>query len=102
MPFVKRHRPGAEMPKVVHPEPDERATAICEELVKHPAVQAAILGGSRYRGGWDEQSDVDIIVIVKELGDEEEEKKTAHLAVAELKERYYPGYKDYKHPDHEV
>ena len=102
MPFIKRHRGGKAMPKVVHPEPDERATPLCEELVKVPAVQAVILGGSRYRGGWDEQSDLDIIVILEEHGDEEENNKTARLALAELKERYYPGYRDYQHPDHEV
>ena len=102
MPFIKRHRAGKEMPKVVHPEPDERATPLCEELVKLPAVQAVILGGSRYRGGWDEQSDLDIIVILEEQGDEEENIKTAHLALDDLKERYYPGYRDYQHPDHEV
>ena len=102
MPFIKRHRAGKAMPKVVHPEPDERATPLCEELVKVPAVQAVILGGSRYRGGWDEQSDLDIIVILEEQSDEEENNKTARLALDDLKERYYPGYKDYQHPDHEV
>ena len=102
MPFIKRHRAGEEMPKLIHPEPDERAAPLCEELVKHPAVQAAILGGSRYTGGWDEQSDLDIIVILEKPGDEEETRKASHLALAELKERYYPGYRDYNHPDHEV
>ena len=102
MPFIKRHRAGNQLPKLIHPEPDERATLICEELVKNPAVQAAILGGSRYRGGWDEQSDLDIIVILEEAGDEEASKKAAHQALAELKERYYPGYRDYGNPDHEV
>ena len=102
MPFIKRHRAGKAMPKVVHPEPDERATPLCEELVKLPAVQAVILGGSRYHGGWDEQSDLDIIVVLEEQGDEEENNKTARLALAELKERYYPGYGDYQHPDHGV
>ena len=24
------------------------------------------------------------------------------MALAELKERHYPGYRDYNHPDHEV
>ena len=102
MPFIKRHRAGDEMPKVVHLEPDERAAALCEELVKHPTVQAAIFGGSRYRGGWDEQSDLDIIVILEESGDEEQTKKAAHIALAGLKEHHYPGYRDYKNPDHGV
>ena len=102
MPFIKRHRAGEYMPKVVHPEPDERATPLCQELAQEPTVQAAILGGSRYHGGWDEQSDLDIIVILEDSDDGEETEKAARLALAELKERYYPGYTDYQHPDHEV
>ena len=102
MPFIKRHRAGEQLPRVVHLEPDERATPLCEELVRHPFVQAAILSGSRYHGGWDEQSDLDIIVILEDSDDGEETEKAAHLALAELKERYYPGYRDYNNPDHEV
>ena len=70
--------------------------------MKEPTVQAAILGGSRYHGGWDEQSDLDIIVILADSGDGEETERAARLALAELKERYYPGYRDRSHPDHEV
>lgn len=51
MPFVKRHRAGEAMPKVVHLDPDSRAIKLCEELVREPAIQAVILGGSRYTGG---------------------------------------------------
>ena len=102
MPFIKRHRAGEEMPRLIHPQPDERAAPLCQVLVKHPAVQAAILGGSRYTGGWDEQSDLDIIVILEEADDEEETWKAASAALAELKERYYPGHSDCQNPDREV
>ena len=102
MPFIKRHRAGEQLPRVVHPEPDERATPLCQELVQHPAVQAAILSGSRYHGGWDEQSDLDIIVILEDSDDGEESEKAARMALADLKEHYYPGYRDRNHPDHEV
>ena len=102
MPFIKRHRAGEQLPRVVHPEPDERATPLCEDLVKEPTVQAAILGGSRYHGGWDEKSDLDIIVILEDSDDGEETERAARLALADLKERHYPGYRDRTHPDHEV
>ena len=102
MPFIKRHRAGEQLPRVVHPEPDERAIPLCEDLVKEPTVQAAILGGSRHHGGWDEQSDLDIIVILEDSDDGEETERAARMALAELKERHYPGYRDYNHPDHEV
>ena len=82
MPFIKRHRTGGQLPKVVHPEPDERATTLCRDLVQHPSVQAAILGGSRYHGGWDEQSDLDVIVILEGPGDEEDAERAARLAAS--------------------
>ena len=75
---------------------------MCEQLAQHPAVQAIILGGSRYTGGWDKQSDLDIIVILEDYGDVEKTRKAAHLALIELKERYHPGYMDRYNPDREV
>ncbi len=102
MPFVKRHRAGEEMPRVVHLDPDPRAAPLCQDLVKHTSVQAAILGGSRHTGGWDEQSDLDIIVILEEADDQEETRKAAGAALAGVRERYYPGYSDHQNPDREV
>ena len=77
MPFVKRHRAGEQLPRMIHPEPDERAIPLCEDLVREPTVQAAILGGSRYQGSWDEQSDLDIIVILEDSDDREETERAA-------------------------
>ena len=102
MPFVKRHRAGKELPEVVHPGPDPRAAALAEELAWHPAVQAVILGGSRYTGGWDEQSDLDLLVILADSTDEGEQKGVVARELADLKERHYPGYQDWQHPDHGV
>ena len=102
MPFVKRHRAGKELPEVVHPGPDPRAAALAEDLAQQPAVQAVILGGSRYTGGWDEQSDLDLVVILEDSVDEEESRKHVAKALIGLKERYYPGYTDWQHPDHGV
>ena len=90
------------MPEVVHRYPDARAMPLCQDLVKSSAVQAAILGGSRYTGGWDEQSDLDIIVILEEADDQEETRKAAGAALAVLKDKHYPGYRDRGNPDCEV
>ena len=63
MPPVRRHRIGDQMPAVTHPGPDSSAIALCRDLVAEPPVHCAILFGSRALGGWDDQSDLDIIVI---------------------------------------
>lgn len=102
MAFVKRHRAGTEMPEVVHPDPDPRAIALCERLASHAAVQAVILGGSRHSGGWDEQSDLDLVAILAEPCDPEAAERTVSLALADLKEEHYPGYRDCYSPDHGV
>ncbi len=90
------------MPEVVHRDPDGRAIPLCQDLVKSSAVQAAILGGSRHTGGWDEQSDLDIVVILEESDDGEETKRAASDALAVLKDKHYPGYRDRGNPDREV
>ena len=61
MPPVRRHRIGDQMPAVRHSGPDPSAIALCRDLVAEAAVGCAILFGSRAQGGWDEQSDLDII-----------------------------------------
>ncbi len=85
---------------MVHPELDPRAGALAEELAQHPAVQAVVFGGSRYTGGWDEQSDLDIVVILQVTGDKEESRRAVEKALFGLKECYYPGYQDCQSPDH--
>lgn len=99
---MKRHRAGTEMPEVVHPDPDPRAVALCECLASHAAVQAVILGGSRHTGGWDERSDLDLVAILAEPCDPEAAQRTVSLALADLRERYYPGYRDRHSPDNGV
>lgn len=103
MPFVKRHRAGEAMPKVVHLDPDPRAIKVCEELVREPAIQAVILGGSRYTGRWDEQSDLDMMIILAEDGGGPEEiRRAAGQALAAARETHYPGHQDWRSPDHGV
>ena len=60
---VRRHRTGNEMPQMVHPDPDPNALALCWDLTAHPDTESVILFGSRATGGWDEQSDLDMIII---------------------------------------
>lgn len=85
-----------------HPEPDPRAAALAGDLAQDAAVRAVILGGSRYTGGWDEQSDLDLVIILQDWGDEQESRRAVGSALGDLKERYYPGYQDRQSPDHGV
>ena len=102
MPSVRRHRIGDQMPAVSHPGPDPAAIALSRDLVAEAAVDCAILFGSRARGGWDEQSDLDIIVIHRRVGDEGEEQSVVGHAMDRLRELHYPGYLDYESPHHGV
>ena len=102
MPFVKRHRAGEEMPKVVHLDPDPRAFQLCEDLVRHPSIQALILGGSRYVGRWDEQSDLDLMVILADEANGEQVGPVAAQALAVAKEFHYPGHMDWDSRDHGI
>ena len=101
MPPVRRHRIGEQLPAVVHPAPDPAAIALCRDLVVQTDAEAAILFGSRAAGGWDEQSDLDMIV-VHPAGDDDDLRKALGEALADLKERHYPGYRDYHSPHHGV
>ena len=81
---VRRHRIGDHMPQVVHPH-----------------TESVVLFGSRATGGWDEQSDLDMIIIHPAAGDEAG-KREVYRIVDEAKERHYPGYRDYQSPHYEV
>ena len=71
-------------------------------MAKHPAVQAVILGGSRYAGGWDEHSDLDLVITLQDSVDEQESRRAVGSALASLKERCFPGYQDRQSSDHGV
>ena len=100
MPPVRRHRIGDQLPVVSHPGPDPNAIALCRDL--EAPVDCAILFGSRALGGWDDQSDLDIIVIHQTAGDDAQEPSLVALAVNRLKQLHYPGYLNYDSPHHEV
>ena len=102
MPPVRRHRIGEELPAVVHPDPDPAAIDLCRELVAETDVEAVVLFGSRAGGGWDEQSDLDLIVVHPVADQEDDRRKALGQVLADLKERHYPGYCDYDSPHHGV
>lgn len=97
MPPVRRHRIGDELPAVVHPGPDPAAIDLCQDI----AAEAVVLFGSRANGGWDDQSDLDMIVIGA-VADHDDRRKALGWTLADLKERHYPGYRDYDSSHHGV
>ena len=101
MPPVRRHRIGDQLPAVVHPGPDPAAIALCRDLAAQTDVEAVILFGSRASGGWDDQSDLDTIV-VHDAADSEDGRKAVGRTLVQLKDRHYPGYRDRKSPHHRV
>ena len=48
------------MPGVVHHGPDPAAIAVCRDVLEESHAEGVVLHGSR---GWDEQSDLNLIVI---------------------------------------
>ena len=101
MPPVRRHRIGEQMPALVHPDPDPAAFDLCRELATATDAQAVVLFGSRAAGGWDEQSDLDMI-IVRPAADREDGREAIRQALVDLRERHYPGCDDYHSPHHGV
>ncbi len=101
MPPVRRHRIGEQMPAVVHPGPDPAAINLGRDLVAETDAQAVILFGSRATGGWDQQSDLDMI-IVQGAGGGKEERESVVDVLWQFRERHYPGYRDYHSPHHGV
>ena len=55
-----RRRIGKYMPGVVHHGPDPAASAVCRDVLEESHAACVVLNGSR---GWDEQSDLNLIVI---------------------------------------
>ena len=102
MPPVRRHRIGDQMPAITHVGPDPNAIALCQDLMAQAPVDCAILFGSRALGGWDDQSDLDIIVIHQAAGDDAQEPSLVGLAINQLRQLHYPGYLAYESPHHGV
>ena len=84
--LVSRHRIGKYLPEVVHQGPDAAAVAVCREVLAESGAECVILHGSRGWGGWDEQSDLNVIVIHHAAGDEVERERLCG-EVVRVKER---------------
>ena len=93
--LVSRHRIGKYLPEVVHQGPDPAAVAVCREVLAESGAECVILHGSRGWGGWDEQSDFNVIVIHHAAGDEVEGERLCG-EVVRVKERLYRDSSDYK------
>ena len=102
MPPVRRHRIGDQLPAVIHPGPDPAAINLCQDLAAETDAAAVILFGSRATGGWDEQSDLDLIIVHPAADDADDRRKVLGRALAELRERHYPGHDEYDSPHHGV
>ncbi len=99
MPPVRRHRIGDQLPAVIHPDPDPAGIALCRDLVAQTDAGVVVLFGSRATGGWDEQSDLALIIIHPvAVADDNDHSKDLGQALAELRERHYPGHRDYDSP----
>ena len=97
MPPVRRHRIGEEMPAVVHPDPDPAAINLCQDLAVETDAEAIVLFGSRAIGGWDEQYDLDMIIVHGTAGDDDRGEALGRTVV-EIRERHYPGHGEYDSP----
>ena len=71
------------------------------DLAAETDAEAVILFGSRGRGGWDRQSDLDAIVIHEGAGDDDA-RAGVYGMLDEIKERHYPGYREYESLHHGV
>ena len=87
---------------MVHPDPDEAAFDLCRGLVDQTDAQAVVLFGSRASGGWDAQSDLDMIIVHAAAHGEDDNRKVLREFLADLKELRYPGYLDYDSPQRGV
>ena len=95
MPPVRRHRIGKEMPSVIHPDPDPAAINLCQDLAVQTDVEAVVLFGSRATGGWDERSDLDVIIVHPSAAGREAETAIRRV-LHRIRERHYPGCWDHE------
>ena len=91
--LVSRHRIGEYLPEVVHQGPDPAAVAVCREVLAESGAECVILHSSRGWGGWDEQSDLNVIVVQRAAADRAG-RHSPPGTLGLVKERHYPGYRD--------
>jgi hypothetical protein len=93
--LVSRHRIGKDLPEVVHPDADPVAVAVCREVLADTGAECVVLHGSRGWGGWDEQSDFNVIV-VHEAASEKSEADRLMWAVLRAKNAHYQDSPEYQ------
>ena len=93
--LVSRHRIGEYLPEVVHPDTDPVAVAVCREVLEDTGAECVILHGSRGWGGWDEQSDFNVMV-VHEAALEKYEADRLSGTVLRIKSEHYRDSPDYR------
>ena len=91
--LVRRHRVGKYLPEVVHQGADPAAVAVCREVLAESGAECVILHGSRGWGGWDEQSDLNVILVQRAAADLAG-RHSPPGTLGLVKERHYPGYRD--------
>ena len=92
--LVSRHRIGKYLPEVVHPDPV--AVAVCREPLEDTGAESVVLHGSRGLGGWDEQSDFNVIV-GHEAASEKAEADPMAGSVLRIRNEHYRDS-----PDHQI
>ena len=90
--LVSRHRIGEYLPEVVHQGPDPAAVAVCREVLAESGAECVIPHGSRGWSGWDEQSDLNLILVC--AADDRVGRHSPPGTLGLVKERHYPGYRD--------
>ena len=93
--LVSRHRIGDHSPEVVHPVADPVGIAVCCQVLEDTGAECVVLHGSRGWGGWDEQSDINIIV-VHEAGAEKPGADRLTGAVLRIKSEHYDDSPEYR------
>ena len=88
--LVSRHRIGKYLPEVVHQGADPAAVAVCREVLAESGAECVILHGSRGWGGWDEQSDLNVILVQRAAADLAG-RHSPPGTLGLVKERHYPG-----------
>ena len=92
--MVSRNHIGKYLPEVVHPVADPVAIAVCCQVLEDTGAECVVLHGSRGWGHWDEQSDINIIV-VHEAAAEKPEADRLTSAVLRIKSGHYEDSPEY-------
>lgn len=85
-----------------HPALRPAAIDLCRALAAETAAEAVILFGSQAGRGWDEQSDLDMIIIHPTTDLQDNRRKVLGRVLSEIRERHYPGHGEYDSPHHGV